>query len=256
MASSSDIVRLASDTSGSGPLTVLLHGLTENRHSFDPLLPALGERYRVLRVDLRGHGESPDADSYASEAMAADVAAVIERAAPGQAPLVIGHSLGGIIAATYGARYPVRGVVNIDQSLDLGGMQDQVLPLAPMLRSEAYVEVVSGMLTQMAGPLSAPEQQRLNALRRIDQAVILGVWAPLLEQTPQQLAATVDAAVTAPSTYPYLQIDGLPSGDGYPAWLNQRIAGAVVDDWGLLGHYPHLVDPERFLAAVADFDRE
>lgn len=48
---------LAHDVTGSGPLVVLLHGITENRHSWDPI--HLEDRYTVLRVDLRGHGRLP-----------------------------------------------------------------------------------------------------------------------------------------------------------------------------------------------------
>ena len=251
------LVPLAADLSGDGPLAVIIHGITENRHSFDPLLAGLDARYRVLAVDLRGHGESPAGpdDDYALDAMAADVHATVQRLAPGEAPLVIGHSLGGIVAAAYGARFPVRGVVNVDQSLALASMQDQIRSIEPMLRSEAYADVMNGMFAQMFVALPEAEQQRLTAMRRVDQPVVLGVWNPLFTLSAEELAAQVDALVTPAAPYPYLQIDGLPSGDGYAEWLGARIPGAVVEDWGLLGHYPHLVEQNRFVARVAEFDQ-
>lgn len=259
MASISDSspVPLAHDSSGAGPLTVLVHGITEDRRTFDPLLPLLEPHYRVLRVDLRGHGASPTADSYGLDAMADDVAAVVQSiggGSPSDAPLVIGHSLGGAVAAVYGARHPVRGVINIDQSLDLAGMQAQVTSVEDMLRGDGFAAVISGMFAQMAGALPQSEQDRVAAIRRPVQQVVLGVWAPLLELSPRDLAATVDALVTPPVRYPYLQIQGISAGPGYPAWLDRRIPGAVVDDWADTGHYPHLCDPERFVAEVRDFD--
>lgn len=246
-------VSLVSDESGSGPLAVLIHGITENRHSFDPIRPALSEHFRVVAVDLRGHGESPTGPAYGLEEMAADVDEVVDRVAQGELPLMIGHSLGGIVASVYGARYPVAGVVNIDQSLQLGAMQGALKEVEPALRSEACGAVMAGMFGQMEGALSAEDKERLAGIRRTDQNVVLGVWSPLLESSAEDLAVAVDELVTPAAPYPYLQIDGLPSGEGYSAWLRERIPGALVEDWGLLGHYPHLVEPERFVARVAEF---
>ena len=69
-------IELAHDIQGDGPLLVLIHGITENRHSWDPLLDDLAADHRVLRVDLRGHGDSPTADGYAVDELAADVHAL------------------------------------------------------------------------------------------------------------------------------------------------------------------------------------
>lgn len=263
-------VPLAHSITGHGPLAVLLHGITEDHRTFDPLVPALAEDHTVLTVDLRGHGASPAAARYGLDEVAADVASVVSAvrdaagtetsggaAGPGDgnpAPLVIGHSLGGLIAAVYGARYPVRGVINIDQSLDLAPMQTQIHAVEAMLRGDGFQPFMAGMFAQMMGALPQSEQDRIGAIRRPVQQVVLGIWAPLLDGTVADLVDAVDEAVSPATPYPYLQIDGTPSGPGYPNWLARRIPGAVVDDWGPLGHYPHLCEPERFVAAVRDFD--
>ncbi len=260
MSTAAGTIPLAHVVQGSGPLLVLLHGITENRHGFDPLLPMLQSRYRVLAVDLRGHGDSPPAAEYPLDAMAADVAEVVVAVMggfggeSGAAPLVVGHSLGGIVAAAYAVRFPVRGVVNIDQSLDLAAMQEQVQAVEGLLRSDAFPAVMTGRFAQMAGQLPPDEQRRIEALRRMDPDVVLGIWSPLFHLGAPALAAMVDDLVTPAAPYPYLQIDGLPSGEHYPEWLAHRIPGALVEDWGLLGHYPHLCEPQRFAARVAEFD--
>ena len=41
-----------------------------------------------------------------------------------------------------------------------------------------------------------------------------------------------------------------------PRWLGERIPGAIVEDWGLLGHYPHLVDPDRMVSRIKEFDAD
>ena len=52
-------VRLAYDDFGSGRPLVLVHGVSMSRRFFERNLDALAERFRVVNVDLRGHGESP-----------------------------------------------------------------------------------------------------------------------------------------------------------------------------------------------------
>jgi pimeloyl-ACP methyl ester carboxylesterase len=43
-------------------------------------------------------------------------------------------------------------------------------------------------------------------------------------------------------------------GEGYAAWLTGAVPSAAYELWPDVGHYPHLVDPERFLARLAAFD--
>ena len=52
-------VRLAYDDFGSGRPVVLVHGVSMSRRFFERNLDALAERFRVVSLDLRGHGESP-----------------------------------------------------------------------------------------------------------------------------------------------------------------------------------------------------
>ena len=54
-------IAIAYERSGSGPPLVLVHGITESRRSWDPLVPLLAEHFDVVAADLRGHGESTKA---------------------------------------------------------------------------------------------------------------------------------------------------------------------------------------------------
>ncbi len=52
---------------------------------------------------------------------------------------------------------------------------------------------------------------------------------------------------------PYLAIHGIDPGPAYAAWLTGLIPTATVEVWEGLGHYPHLVDPDRFVRRLEEF---
>lgn len=246
-------VDLAHDVVGTGPPVVLLHGITEDRRCWEPLIPRLADRATVLAVDLRGHGASPVQAPFDLASMAGDVYALVARHEL-EPPLVIGHSLGGMVATAYASALPTRGVVNVDQSLDLVGFQEQVGAVEAQLRDpDAFPLVIDGLFDSMRGAVPDAEWDRISAIRAPRQEVVLGIWTPVLEQTEQELGAMVDG-VLGTVEVPYLAIHGIDPGPEYVGWLQARLAGAQVQVWPDHGHYPHLVDPERFLAAVDAFD--
>jgi pimeloyl-ACP methyl ester carboxylesterase len=247
-------VELHAEVQGSGPVTVLLHGITEDTRCWAPLAEGLGRGRTLVSVDLRGHGRSPGGDDYHPAVMADDVRALLDRLdLPGPDPLVIGHSMGGLVAVAYAAKHPTRGVIDVDQSLDLAGLRETVQQLAPMLRGDGFGDAISMVFDAMRGPLPPAEVERVGAIRRPDQQVVLGVWAPLLELSPEALDDLVRELV-AGITVPVLSLHGIDPGPGYAAWLTERVPTATVEVWEGHGHYPHLVDRERFLARVASFD--
>ena len=95
---------LAHELSGptdAAPL-VLVHGITESRHSWRPVVDNLSTDHRILAVDLRGHGDSPTGDRYDPMSYAGDVletAAAVGMAGAG----AIGHSLGGVVVSAMAA---------------------------------------------------------------------------------------------------------------------------------------------------------
>ncbi len=243
-------VRLAHETEGSGPLLVLVHGITENRHSWDPITAALAVDHRVLRVDLRGHGQSPIAESYGVAQMAADIAELVD-----EPPLLVGHSLGGTVVTAYAAQFPTRGVVNIDQTLNLAPMQAGLVQQEALLRGEAFPMVMDALFNSLRGEVDDAGWQRLSDLRRYDQDVVLGVWGIMLDTTPDQLADAVEA-ITTGIDVPYLALNGVDLGAEYADWLRSRIPSSVVETWPGVGHYPHLVRPAEFLARLTGFEAE
>ena len=80
------------------PAVLLLHGLTVEAHSWDPVASLLQERFRLIVPDLRGHGDSawPQPPSYTTQNFVDDLVALL-RAIKVEHCAVIGHSLGAAI---------------------------------------------------------------------------------------------------------------------------------------------------------------
>jgi 3-oxoadipate enol-lactonase len=90
------------------PVVVLSHSLGADRGMWDPQVPGLAERYRVVTYDTRGHGESPSpAGPYTLDDLVDDLIALLDEVGAERAH-VAGLSLGGMIAMRLAAREPGR----------------------------------------------------------------------------------------------------------------------------------------------------
>src|SRR5688572_19097068 len=91
-----------------GPVVVLHHPLATNLTSWDELTVALEEKYRVLRLDARGHGKSDaPAEPYAFETLAKDVVEVMTACGVEKASF-LGLSMGGMVGQYLGLLHPER----------------------------------------------------------------------------------------------------------------------------------------------------
>jgi pimeloyl-ACP methyl ester carboxylesterase len=90
------------------PTIVMIHGFTGSKENWYPVARELRDRYRLVMPDLPGWGASerkPDAD-YGFVAQAERVAAFIRAVSPDKPVVLLGHSMGGGIAALVAARHP------------------------------------------------------------------------------------------------------------------------------------------------------
>jgi pimeloyl-ACP methyl ester carboxylesterase len=125
---------------GSGEPLILLHGGVGAIEMFGEVLPLLAEGRRVIAVDLQAHGRTPDIDRPMTfEAMAEDVAALIEHLGLGEAD-VMGYSLGGGVALRTAIQHPEV-------------LRKLVLVSTPFKRDGWYPEVLAGM--EQMGPAAA-----------------------------------------------------------------------------------------------------
>jgi pimeloyl-ACP methyl ester carboxylesterase len=113
-------LQMREDGSADNPPVVLIHGWTASTHWFDRITPILAPHYRVIRVDLLGHGGSAKPkNGYSMEEQADRVAAALVKVGVRRA-LVAGHSTGGEVAIALAARHPelTRALAVIDTEPD------------------------------------------------------------------------------------------------------------------------------------------
>lgn len=182
---------------GEGPDVVMVHGITGNLAVWHlHLVPALGDRFRTLTYDLRGHGHSDTPPSgYSPDDMAADLLELLD-ALEIERPVVVGHSYGADVALYFAARNPERAreVVAIEAALPV---------LEELRRPDDWVGwSLWGAALEGAGHRVPPE--RRSDLRYLLRATIdmPKQWGPLkgLPRNPKPLLRLLEET-TLPEDY-------------------------------------------------------
>src|SRR3954464_1074276 len=249
--------RIAYDTVGTGPLVVCVPGMGELRSVYRRTAPALAAAgYRVVTMDLRGHGDS-DATftSYDDVAAGSDVLALIEQL--GGPAVVIGNSMGAGAAAWAAAERPelVTGLV-------LVGAFVRNPPMNPVL--------ALAFRAAMAGPWAprvwASYLPKLYPTRRPDDfaehvdAIVASMRRPgharAFTRTTRTSHAPVEARLDDVRA-PVLVVMGDRDPDFADAaaegsWIAERLDGELLLVPGA-GHYPQVEDPELVNPALVEF---
>ncbi|MCU1354862.1 MAG: alpha/beta hydrolase fold protein [Acidimicrobiales bacterium] len=95
---------------------VFVHGGAAHAHWWTHMAAAYARQYRVVALDLSGHGDSDHRDAYSLEQWAAEVVAVAADAGIDGPPVVVGHSMGGFVSIATAALHAdaVDGVIVVD----------------------------------------------------------------------------------------------------------------------------------------------
>lgn len=98
--------------SGQGAVIVLVHGFVESLHIWNELIPVLNKKYKVIAIDLPGHGKSQLlANEISIDEMAQTVHKVLEQE-NAEKGVMVGHSMGGYVTMAYADLFPgyLRGI--------------------------------------------------------------------------------------------------------------------------------------------------
>lgn len=267
--------QLACDVAGDGPLVVLSHGMGTWRQDFRHLVgPLVDAGYRVVNVDMRGHGESslgwPSATGKAAISrtdVALDLLGVIRHF--GGPAVIVGHSLSGGSATIAAAEAPelVSAIVEINpftltQGIDFGALWSirryrrgllQLVGTQLLKSPRLWFRYLSGV----AYPTRPADHDEYLA-QLSDQLRQPGRWAEFMK-TGKTTPADAQAR-TAGVRCPVLVIMGTEDPDfARPDEEGRRIVAALSPGLGRLalvdkgGHYPHAQFPAEVAALVVPF---
>lgn len=155
------------------PLVVFTHGATIDHREWEPTLPIVGQKFRILTWDVRGHGLSRPAPFILEEAVA-DLLAILDELQVAQA-VFVGHSMGGNLHQEFVFRHPqrVQSMAFLDCTWNfqqLSTIEKLSLSLAePIFKLYPYKLLVDQSLAVTATSKSAQEFLR-SAMQRLSKA--------------------------------------------------------------------------------------
>jgi pimeloyl-ACP methyl ester carboxylesterase len=249
MKTSRDGVGLGYADAGHGdPPILLVHGWGTDRTVMKPLFDWARRSRRVVALDLRGFGESDAPEQpYTIEAYSDDLSFIVSRLGM-QRPIVIGHSMGGLIALDFAARHAaeVAAAVVLEPMAIAPELLAGLRPILAGVRADGYRDVVAGLMGYLTGPHFDPgERARLvSFIRACRQHVLISAMEGILAFDSEAAARNVTCPllyVGTNTTYANIA--------RFRELCPQLVTGQLVG----CGHYFPLEVPEQLTAMVARF---
>lgn len=243
---------------------VLLHGWAQSSACWgERVLARLAEKYRVVAVDLRGHGYSDAPESgYADSAnWAGDLHAVLAQERTETKAILLGWSYGGLVICDYLAEHgtdAVAGVVLVGAITSIG-------------RGEAGGRVGTAMRAAIPGAMAEEPRVAIKALGSFGQALTgpvdgkgaqaQALFGLTLSTPPRVRAALFDRTASHDDLLRHLDVPALVlhgTADTVVDVAEGRHAASLIPTvtesyWEGVDHGPFVADPERFLADVESF---
>jgi 3-oxoadipate enol-lactonase len=240
---------------GKGPLLVLFHSLLSDRASFDRIVPALSESFRVVVPELPGFGLSQAVEGGLSAVADRMAEAVTDRAA-GEEAIVLGNGYGGFVALQMAIRHPALAsrlvLADCGAAFSEPGRQ-AFRNMAGAAESKGLSAITDVAMRRLFAPEfqeNNPElmQDRREAFLRTDTGVFRAACESLAELDLRPDLAKVRA--------PVLVLVG-EHDEATPPPMSHELAAGLPDAKLVIlpgcAHVPQLQSPELFLRAVLGF---
>jgi len=248
-----DGVMIVYSAAGAGETAlVFVHGGLADRTFYDGQLKAFADRYRVIALDLAGHGESgANRTKWGLPEFGADVKAVVE-AEQLKRVILFGNSLGGPTAIETALLLPDRviGVVGIDtfQSLDYSMSTEEARQRAEAFRAD-YTGSLGNMVKMLfhadANPALVAEAER--RMQKTLPETAHAMFVSLAGYTPAASARKLAVPLRA------INGDLFPTDVGSVRKIKADFNAVIMKH---MGHYPMLERPDEFNRHVANVAQE
>jgi esterase len=245
------------------PALVLLHGFTSHAHSWDTFARSVAERYHVVALDQRGHGETEWTDDYAAERRVEDLDVFVKALGFSKFHL-LGLSMGGICAYGYTALQPetVEKLVIVDIGPELMSQGTKRIGTG-VLQKDIFESEEEAYKFARAGNALADDKELRHRIQYSIKQTDDGKWTyryDKLLRSPARPLPRQDAekawAMLRQITCPTLLVRGEKTD-----LLSEEVAGRMtreIKNCRLVnvpdaGHSVPLDNPQGFIAAVTNF---
>ncbi|MBB6252546.1 alpha/beta fold hydrolase [Nitrospirillum iridis] len=242
---------------------LFLHGFGQSQRVFHGQFHGpLAAEFRLLALDLRGHGASgrpDDAAAYGDGPHWGDDVAAVRRALGLQGVVLAGWSYGGAVLADHVAGH---GTDGIDGTVFVGACPLLGKAAAPYMGPDARAHFPAILSDDVAAQEVGARALALALGKRdggeVESAVADTMSVPLAARRAMMRRRTDHAATLGALDRPALVIHGSADGVVLPAmadWLGRTLPDAVVRLYEGVGHAPFAEDAARFDADLAAFVR-
>jgi pimeloyl-ACP methyl ester carboxylesterase len=263
--------RIAYRQAGSGPVVVLIHGITSDSRTWRRVMPYLARRFTVLAPDLIGHGASdkPKGD-YSLGAHASSLRDLLVALGHDRASFV-GHSLGGGIAMQLSYQFPERCErLALVDSGGLGRGVSLLLRAATLPGSELVLPLLAAGRLLDAGRLAGGLLGRLGLRAGTDIEEIARGHATLADSQARAAFVQTLRSVVEPGGQRINAANRLYLAERLPLLLiwgehdslipvahahetHELLPASRLEVFPDSGHFPQLDEPERFIDVLGDF---
>ncbi len=255
-----DVGGIAYLSEGAGVPVVFLHGIGGAARQFSRQLATFGKGRRAIAWDMPGYGGSSPLPLVTMDALASALGGFI--AALGlDRPVLVGHSIGGMIVQRLVAQSPhvARALVLAQTSAAFGGRDpawaDQFIRerLGPLDEGRSMADLADGMVAALAGDDADPAGLALA------RDCIAQTPDSSYRDTVQAMPGFDERAGLARIVVPTLVLAGTKDANAPAAGMQrmaEKIPGARYVALEGVGHLAHLEQPARFDAALSTFLEE